>query len=130
MGETAIESLRARSGRGLDELTLENVRAGALGPDDFAISADTLRRQAALSAAHGYDELASNLRRGAELVAVPNDELLAIYEALRPRRATYAELVALAERMVSVYDAPETAKLMQDAAEAYRAAGLLRRVEG
>lgn len=126
LGETAAASIRARSGRPLEELSLERVRAGDLGGDDIAISADTLRRQAVLSAEHGYGKLASNLQRAAELTAVPDEELLAVYEALRPRRATHAELLALAERMESVYAAPETAALIREAAEAYGAAGLLR----
>lgn len=124
LGETAAESLAARSGRRLSELTLAEARAGDLGPGDFAISAETLRRQAALAEAHGYGKLAANLRRAAELTAVPDDELLAVYNALRPRRATYAELIDLAGRMESVYGAVETARFIRDAADAYRAVGL------
>ncbi len=124
LGETATESLAARSGRRLSELTLAGVRAGDVGPDDFAISAETLRRQAALAGDHGYDNLAANLRRAAELAAMPDDELLAVYNALRPRRATHAELTDLAGRMETTYGAVETARFIREAADAYRAVGL------
>jgi len=124
LGETAAESLTARSGRRLNELTLTGVRAGGLGPDDFAISAETLRRQATLAEAHGYARLAANLRRAAELAAVPDDEMLVVYNALRPRRATHAELTDLAGRMETTYGAVETARFIREAADAYRAVGL------
>ncbi len=124
LGETSPHSLAARSGRALSDLTLANVREGRLGPDGFAINAETLRRQAALAAQHGYPELAANLRRAAELTAVPDDELLAIYDALRPGRATHAGLMDLAARLEAVFDARDTAAFIRDAAEAYRETGL------
>ena len=124
LGWTAPESIAARSGRALADLTLANVRDGLLGPDDFAIHAETLRRQAALAAEHGYPELAANLRRAAELTAVPDGELLAIYEALRPGRATYAELSDLAARLETAYGAKDTAAFVREAAAAYRETGL------
>ena len=48
---------------------------------------------------HGNPELAENLRRAAELAAFPDAEVLAVYEALRPRRATHAELESIAARL-------------------------------
>jgi propanediol dehydratase small subunit len=130
LGQTAPASLRAHSGRALGDLTLAHVRDGLLGPDDFAIHAETLRRQARLAAEHGYPELAANLRRAAELTAVPDDELLAIYEALRPGRATSAELGDLAARLETAYGAKDTAAFVREAAEAYRDTGLAPAAEG
>ena len=49
--------------------------------------------------AGGFRQLAANLRRAAELTAVPNAELLRMYEMLRPGRSTYAELQELAARL-------------------------------
>ena len=126
LGETSHDSIRARSGRPLRELTLCNVRSGRLTIDDFSIGADTLGRQAALAADRGYKELASNFRRAAELVAVPDEQLLAIYEALRPGRMTFAALIKLSKRLIAEYDATETAQLILDAADTYKRAGLLR----
>ena len=129
LGETSQDSIRGRSGRPLRELTLENVRAGTLRAGDFSISAVTLRRQASLSAASGYDELASNLRRAAELVNVPDKQLLEIYDALRPGRKTFEGLIDLANYMIKEYDASETAQLIRDMADNYQASGRLLAAE-
>jgi len=126
LGEHARDWLRARSGKRLSEITLDALRCGELSPDDFQIRAETLQAQAEIAEMAGYRQVAQNLRRAAELVAIPNDELLAIYEALRPRRSTYEQLIALAERLRKVYSAPETAALVIEAAEAYRGRGVLR----
>jgi propanediol dehydratase small subunit len=64
--------------------------------------------------------------RAAELTAVPNDEVLQMYETLRPRRASYAELQELADRLEQVHNARENAALVREAAEVYRARNLLR----
>ena len=86
--ENAGESLRAASGRKVEEITPEALAAGELTADDLRIRAETLRAQAGIAAASGYPQLAANLRRAAELTALPNDELLRAYEMLRPGRAT------------------------------------------
>jgi propanediol dehydratase small subunit len=91
------------------------------------ISASTLRAQAALAAQAGYHALAQNLLRAAELTAVPNEELLQMYEILRPGRSTYAELTQMADRLEREYDAPITATFVREAAETYRSRNLVRR---
>ena len=125
LGENSCDSIRGRSGKAVSDLTLENVRAGTVSAADFCISSETLHRQAALSAASGYEELASNLRRAAELVNVPDEELLDIYDALRPGRKTFEALIDLANYMITEYDAPETAQLIRDTADNYQASGRL-----
>jgi propanediol dehydratase small subunit len=109
---------RALSGRKVDELTLEAVRRGELGVPDLRIHPETLQRQADVAAAHANPQLAENLRRAAELTSLPDDEVLAIYDALRPGRSTpgrLAELAAgLAERGL-----PRCAALLTEAAEVY-----------
>ncbi len=126
LSEHVRDELRAVSGKPLSEITLEALRRGELTPDDVRIRAETLRAQAEIAEEAGYRQVAQNLRRAAELVAVPNDELLAIYEALRPGRSTYEQLIALAKRLREVYNAAETAALVAEAAEAYRGRGALR----
>ena len=80
--------LRALSGRAVDELTLEAVRRGEVSLADLRIHPETLERQAEVAAGHANPQLAENLRRAAELTRLPDDEVLAIYEALRPGRST------------------------------------------
>jgi propanediol dehydratase small subunit len=121
------EALRAASGRPLREIDLNAAQAGDLESEDLKIDAATLRSQSTVAAEAGYTQLAANLRRAAELTVVPNDELLKIYEVLRPGRASYEALMALAERLESVYEAPINAAFIREAAAAYQSRGLLRR---
>ena len=114
------EPTRTVTGRTLDTLTLEAVLAGDLTAQDFRISAGTLRRQATAAEAAGYRQLAANLRRAAELTRLSNQEVLEIYDALRPGRASYDQLIGLAHRLEADLDAPLTAALVREAAEIYR----------
>jgi propanediol dehydratase small subunit len=113
------------SGRSLDELTMEALLAGELTTEDFRISAETLRRQADAAEEAGYPQFAENLRRAAELTTIPNEEVLDIYAALRPGRSTYEGLLALARRLEQEHRAPLTAELVREAADAYRARGVV-----
>jgi propanediol dehydratase small subunit len=101
------------------------VRAGAATMADFRIDARTLRRQAEVARAHGNPQLAENFERGAELTALSDAELLAVYEQLRPRRATAAELEATAADLAA-RGATRTAALVREAAAVYARRGLLR----
>ena len=125
--DNATGTLKAASGRPLGEITLEAAAAGELTIGDLQIDATTLRTQAEIARTAGFRQLAVNLIRAAELTGVPNAELLRMYELLRPRRATYAELLALAEELESRYSAPENARLVREAAAVYQARGLLQR---
>jgi propanediol dehydratase small subunit len=119
------EPVRALSGRPVAELTVDAVRAGELGQADLRIHPETLERQAVIAEAHGNPQLAANLRRAAELTAVPDDEVLSIYEALRPGRSTVAELTALASSLTS-RGLPLNGALVAEAAEIYAKRGLSR----
>ena len=106
-------------------LTLEQLRAGKIMPDDVTISRETLLAQAERAEAEGYPQIARNFRRAAELTAIPNEVLLKTYEKLRPYRSSYYELLAMSQEVAARYDAPETGEYIRQAAEAYRAKGLL-----
>lgn len=115
----------ARSGRPVDEVTLDALRAGRLIPDDVRIHPDTLEHQARVADDHANPQLAANLRRAAELTALPDARVVGIYEALRPGRSTLADLVAIADELESV-GAVTNAALVREAADAYESRGLLR----
>ena len=119
-------SVHTASGRTLDELNIEALRAGELTAEDFCISGETLHRQADAAEAAGYWQLAENLRRAAELTGISNQEVLDIYNALRPSRSTYNELTTLADRLENDLDAPLTAAFVREAAQVYRERGILR----
>jgi propanediol dehydratase small subunit len=120
------EQLRTASGRPLVEITAEAAGRGELSMADLQISAETLRAQAGVARQGGYPQLAENLTRAAELTAVPNAEMLRMYNLMRPGRATAVELEALAASLEGEYHAPECARLVREAAGVYRARGLLR----
>lgn len=123
------DALTAASGRPLQEIDLDAAIAGRLSPADLQISGATLRAQAGVARGSGYDPLAENLERAAELTAVPNEELLKMYGMLRPERSTFAELTALAERLEREYNAPVNGAFVREAAAVYRERKLLRREE-
>ncbi len=125
LAEHEREQIVSRTGRPLSELTLENIRARTVGAEDFTIHPDTLRAQAAIAEEAGFPQLAANLRRAAELALVPNEKVFAIYEALRPYRVTHEQLLALADELEHDYDAAENARFIREAAEVYRAKGLV-----
>ena len=114
----------ALSGRPIDEITLEAAVHGDLSPADLRVHPDVLRHQADVAKAHGNPQLGENLRRAAELTALHDDEVLAIYEALRPGRSTLADLGAIASRLEAGC-APLCAALVREAAEVYDRRGLL-----
>ena len=119
--------IRAASGRPLGDITVDAAVAEELAALDLRISRETLRQQADAAERAGYPQLAHNLRRAAELIDVPNDELLRMYNALRPHRSTYDILQALAQVLEHKYRAPINAAFVREAAEVYRERGLLRK---
>jgi propanediol dehydratase small subunit len=86
---------------------------------------ETLLRQAAVARAASREQLAENLERAAELASLPDDEVLAVYTALRPRRATAAELEVIAQHLTDVA-APRCAAFVREAAVVMAERGLLR----
>lgn len=125
LGEHEAETIVSSTERPLSELTMENIRSGQVDAADFGIHPDTLRAQADIAQAAGYGQLAANLRRAAELALVPQDEVLAIYEALRPYRVGYEQLLALADKLEQEHGAVESASLVREAAEAYKVRGFV-----
>ena len=120
------ENVSTFSGRTVNELRIEEVLAGNLTIEDFRISAKTLRRQADAAESAGYRQFAENLRRAAELTGIPNEQVLEIYNALRPGRTNHSHLMAWADRLESEYEAPLTAALVREAADVYLARGMLK----
>ena len=117
--------LRAASGRPVEAIGLATL--GELSPEDLRIGAETLRAQAAVAQGAGFTQLAENLTRAAELTTVPNDELLRMYEIMRPGRSTYEQLQEMATTLESRYGAVTTATMVREAAEVYRQRNLLKR---
>ncbi len=124
--DNEADHLQALSGRPLPEITLDAAADGDLTSADLRIQADTLRMQAEIARGAGYDQLAANFLRAAELTLVPNQEVLQIYDLLRPHRASYEQLLQLAAHLEQTYNAVENAAFVREAAEVYRERKLLR----
>jgi propanediol dehydratase small subunit len=128
VGEKHPDGVRTRNGRPLRDLTLDNLLAGHVTASDFGITAEGLRLQAVIAERAGRPNLAQNLRRGAELVEIPDHVLLDIYELLRPGRAQSADdLRAAAEQLRDTYGAKETATLLEEATLVYERRGIFQR---
>ena len=84
--------------------------------------------QAKIAARAGRPNLAQNLRRGAELVEIPDRVLLDVYELLRPGRAQNADTLRVAANQLrDIYGAKETASLIEEAALVYERRGVFQR---
>lgn len=121
LGQRRPDLVRTQSGIPLDELALDR---GDLGSTELRATPATLRLQAEVARASSRPQLADNLLRAAELAALPEETILEIYTALRPRRASAAELEAWAQRLEELA-APATAAFVREAAEVYAQRGLL-----
>ena len=115
------DAVRTPGGLRLDELVLGDPRVTR---DELRATPDTLQLQADVAEASGRAALAANLRRAAELATVPQDVVLELYTALRPRRSTAVELEGWAARL-EAGGAMATAAFVREAAEVYAARGLL-----
>jgi propanediol dehydratase small subunit len=126
LGSRRPDLVTTPAGTPLEQLTLTALRDGRVDPAELRATSETLRRQSAIARAAGRAELADNLERAAELAAVPDDVILDVYTALRPRRSTASELGELAERLESFYGAKLVAAFVREAAAAYAGRGLVR----
>jgi propanediol dehydratase small subunit len=125
LGTRRPDLVTTPSGTPLERVTLAAARDGDVAHDELRATPETLRRQADVARASGRAQLADTLERAAELTGVPDDEVLAVYTALRPGRSTAADLEAWAARL-EAYGAARTAAFVREAAEAQGERGLLR----
>ena len=125
LGTKRPDLVSTPGGVALEDITLEKLSAGAIGVGEIRARPETLRLQADVARAAGRPQLAENLERAAELAVVPEDVLLDVYTALRPGRATAAELEQWASRLEG-YGAGKTAAFVREAAAVYVERGLVR----
>jgi propanediol dehydratase small subunit len=118
LSRSGRDRVRTRTGTPVSGVTLDAVVAGRLRPSDVAVAPETLVLQATFAEDSGNPQLAANLRRGAELVAFSDDELLAFYEMLRPGRSSADELESLG-RALAERGAERCAALVREARAAY-----------
>ncbi|MDX1876006.1 diol dehydratase small subunit [Mycolicibacterium sp. 120266] len=113
------------NGKTIDDITIDAVVAGDIEATDLRITPDTLRLQAQISEKVGRPQLGANLRRAAEMTAIPDARVLEIYNALRPNASTKAELEAIADELTTRYQASHLATLVLEAADVYERRDIL-----
>ncbi|MDR2052833.1 MAG: diol dehydratase small subunit [Treponema sp.] len=128
LAEKSADKLKTPTGKSFSDVTLEGVLNGNIGAQDVRITAETLEMQAQVAESIGRKTLAANFRRAAELIAVPDQRILEIYNALRPYHSTKQELLAIADELESKYNAKVSAAHVREAAEVGEARNRLRKV--
>ena len=125
LAETQPGAVKGKRGKSLAEITLDSVLAGDVTMEDLRITPHALQAQADVARDVGRQTLALNFERGAELVEVPQDFIMQVYELLRPGRAkSKEELLEAAATMRDTYQAERIARFIEEAAETYAARGL------
>jgi len=119
--------VQTATGLNLGDIALDKVVGGKINFEDMKIRPETLEYQAQIAEACGRPQLASNIRRAAELTRISDERVLEIYEALRPYRSSKKELLDIAAELESRYQARICAALVREAAEVYEKRGRLRR---
>ena len=125
LGELEREQIRSKTGKKLTEITLDEVMKGHISSDDIKISKEMLKAQGQVAKETGNDPMEKNFERAAELVDVPDDVILKLYDKLRPYRSTKLELVQMAQELIEKYNAKNCARLVMEAAEVYEKRGIL-----
>ena len=125
LGEHEKEKITSRTGKKLTDITLDEVMKNRVSADDIKISKEGLKAQGQVAREAGNDPMEKNFERAAELVDVPDDVILKMYDKLRPNRSTKLELVLMAQELLEKYNARNCARLVMEAAEVYEKRGIL-----
>lgn len=125
IGQYNRESIRSKTGKSPDDITLENVMSGNITAEDIKISPEVLKLQSRVAEEAGKKQMAENLIRASELVNIPDEVILRMYNMLRPKRATKEELQRMAAALENEYGAKSCAALVLDALYVYEKRGIL-----
>ena len=125
LAETRPGQVMGKRGKTLGEITLDAVIDGGILMEDLRITPKALDDQAEIARAAGRPTLALNFERAAELVEVPQDVIMAVYELLRPGRAASKQVLLDAARMMrETHGAERIAVFIEEAAATYEERGL------
>lgn len=125
LGEHEKEKITSKTGKKLSDITLDEVLKNHVSSDDIKISRETLKAQGMVAREADNAPMEKNFERAAELVDVPDDVILKMYDKLRPNRSTKLELVLMAQELLEKYHAKNCARLVMEAAEVYEKRGIL-----
>jgi len=119
--------VRTLSGKTFEEISLENVVSGKIDAQEIRIRPETLELQAKVAETYGRPQLAHNFRKAAELTRIPDEEVLKIYNSLRPGRSTKEELLAIAKEIEKKFQAELNGAFIREAVKVYEKRGLLKK---
>ena len=125
LGEYEKDKITSKTGKRLDDINLSEVLKNHVSSDDIKISKETLKAQGQIAKEAGNAPMEKNFERAAELVDVPDDVILKMYDKLRPNRSTKLELVQMAQELIEKYNAKNCARLVMEAADVYEKRGIL-----
>ncbi len=124
--EHCAQQLKAKSGKPYEQVTYEALIRGEVEKDDLKTHADTLWLQAEIAYRDGKKQFGDNLMRAAEMTAIPDEEVLEIYNLLRPNRTDKKTLLQAAEKVRRDYGANAIAALIESAAQVYEKRGIAK----
>jgi propanediol dehydratase small subunit len=125
LSEKRPELIAGQRGKKLSDITLDTLVSGEVQMEDLRITSQALHYQAEIARAAGRPTLAENFERGAELVAVPEEVIMQVYELLRPGRAAdKSVLIEAAKLLRRDYGAAKLADFIEEAAQVYERRGL------
>jgi len=125
LAETQPHEVVGPRGKRLSDITLDAVLDGSIAMEDLRITPGALLAQGEIARDAGRPTLAKNFARAAELVNVPQDVIMQVYELLRPGRAKSKQQLLDAARMLRQdHRAPLMAAFVEEAAQAYEERGL------
>lgn len=125
LAEKHPDRVKGARGKKLADITLDAVLSGDVTIEDLRITPTALSAQADVARSAGRPRLADNFERAAELVEVPQEVVMKVYELLRPGRAkTKDELLVAAENLRTSFGAKRMADFVAEAANVYEQRGL------
>jgi len=127
LGEKYSASIKSKSGKSLDEINIEAIMNGQVTSEDIKISREVLILQAEVARADGKIQMAKNFIRSAELIEIPDDKVLEMYNMLRPNRSTESDLENLAALLLNEYNAEMCSDLVLETLKVYKKRDLLKR---
>jgi len=127
LGSQRSDLVKTPSGKDFQDITMENLAAGKIDALEVRIRPETLEMQAQIAEVHGRSQLAVNFRRAAELTHIPDEDILRIYNALRPHRFTKKELLGIVKELQEKFQARVNAEFIREAINIYEKRGLLKK---
>lgn len=128
IAETRPEKVLGHRGKSVEALTLNAVLGGDVEMEDLRITPQALLQQAQIARSVGRAALADNFERAAEMTKVPQQEVMEIYELLRPGRAASKQVMLdAAQRVKTEYNAALLCDFITEAAEYYHKRGLFKK---